>query len=476
MAVTGGGLRARRALQHVGAELLVPLVALQGAAFLVLVLSGLLAPLAGMTAFVVVAVGTALLMLPLARGLATMGRWLADLDDHESMPAPALKSGPAGRVLAVIAAEARARLEEREQRIDHLTAETGRMLDTLPDPLLMLSRDRRVLRLNRSARGLFGERSAGRDLSRVLRDPALDDAVDRVLAGEAGSSVEVAFKAARVEMLFAVDVAPLPLGGNGGPAVMAMFHDITAIRRTEQMRVDFVANASHEIRSPLATLIGCVETLQGPARDDAEARDRFLEMMDDQGRRMARLVNDLLSLSRIELKEHAQPTGTVDIAQMLERLQTSLMFDADEKEMTIELDVEPGISAVRGDEGEVEQAAYNLMTNAIKYGRRGGVVSVSAGSHDRPPEHLRIARGSLVWVRVHNEGEGIAAHHIPRLTERFYRIDTARSRQMGGTGLGLAIVKHVLNRHRGELQVESGPGQGATFTLWLPAATDPDEV
>ncbi|MBC6440741.1 MAG: PAS domain-containing protein [Rhodospirillales bacterium] len=433
---------------------------------------GWIAPAVALGGIAVMAASTSVLLYPLARNLQDLGRWLMDHEASNTPEPPSFMPGPASHALGVLASGTHDIMRVRDERIDHLTAETGRMLDTLPDPLLLMARDRRIVRLNRAARSLFGERAIGRDLSRVLRDPALDGAVDRVLGGDAGSSIEVTLQAGRVERLFAVDVAPLPVGANGGPAVMAMFHDITAIRRTEQMRVDFVANASHEIRSPLATLIGCIETLRGPAREDAEATERFLEMMDDQGRRMARLVGDLLTLSRIELKEHTRPTGHVDLAGLLERLQTSLQFDADEKDMAVILNVETGLPDIRGDEGELEQVIYNLVSNAIKYGRRGTDVEVTAGRPTRLPDDLRIARGPLVRVAVRDRGDGIETHHIPRLTERFYRIDTARSREMGGTGLGLAIVKHVLNRHRGALHIESRVSEGSTFTVWLPGRAD----
>ena len=466
----GGGVAARRAVGRVGLRLAAPLVGVQALVFAVMAAAGWIGPGAALGGLVALAAATAAVLHPLARNLQALDRWLAGRGTRDAPEPPTLAPGPAGHALRALAGGVHDLVRSRGEAIDRLTAETGRMLDTLPDPLLMLARDRRVVRLNRAARGLFDEGAIGRDLSRVLRDPALDGAVDRVLAGDAGSSVEVVLRTGRVERAFAVDVAPLPVGGNGDPVAMATFHDITAIRRTERMRVDFVANASHEIRSPLATLIGCIETLRGPARGDDEATERFLGMMDDQGRRMERLVGDLLSLSRIELKEHAQPTGEVDVAGVLERLRTSLRFDADERDMTVELGVEPGLVPARGDEDEVEQAVYNLLSNAIKYGRRGTAVRVSAGSGDRPPDRPRVVRGPLVWVSVTDRGEGIAAHHIPRLTERFYRVDTARSRELGGTGLGLAIVKHVVNRHRGELHVDSRAGEGSTFTIWLPAA------
>ena len=450
-----GGATARLAAPLVGAEALV---------FAVMAAAGWAAPAAALGGFLATAAATAAVLHPLARDLRALDRWLAGSGAASGPP------GPDRRTPRALADGVREIVRSRDRAVERLTTETGRLLDALPYPLLTLAPDRRVVRLNRSARDLFGDGAVGRDLSRALRDPALDGAVDRVLAGDAGSRVEIVLRADRVERLFAVDVAPLPADGDGGPAAMATFHDVTAIRRAERMRVDFVANASHEIRSPLATLIGCVETLRGPARGDDEATERFLATMDDQGRRMERLVGDLLSLSRIELGEHAQPTGEVDLAGVLERLRASLRFDADEKDMTIEIAVEPGLGPARGDEDEIERAVYNLVSNAIRYGRRGTAVRLSAGGGDRLPARPRVVRGPRVWVAVEDRGEGVAARHIPRLTERFYRVDAARSRELGGTGLGLAIVKHILNRHRGELRVDSRVGEGSTFTVWLPAA------
>jgi two-component system phosphate regulon sensor histidine kinase PhoR len=465
----------RGALAGTWLKLALPLVASEA-----LVLAALLAT--GHIDLVALAIGVLLLvpatlavLYPLARNVQALGGWLAVLD-HVGTPAPpALRPGPGSGALASLASATRDLLVERDSRIDALQAEASRLLDALPDPLLLLARDRRVVRLNRAGRQLFGENAAGRDLAHVVRDPALAEAVDAALADNDSQTAEISLPSGHVARTYAADVAPLPVGGNGGPAVMVALHDITAMRRTEQMRVDFVANASHEIRSPLATLIGCIETLRGPARDDGEAQDRFLAMMDDQGRRMARLVGDLLSLSRIELKEHAQPTGEVDVGAVLARLTTSLGYEAEEKRMPLELSVPAGLPPVRGDENEVEQVIYNLMSNALKYGRAGTPITVAASLHAVAPAHLRLARGPAIAIAVTDRGEGIPAHHIPRLTERFYRVDTARSRELGGTGLGLAIVKHVLNRHRGELQVESRIGEGSTFTVWLPAAVEARE-
>jgi two-component system phosphate regulon sensor histidine kinase PhoR len=225
------------------------------------------------------------------------------------------------------------------------------------------------------------------------------------------------------------------------------------------MRVDFIANASHELRSPLAALAGFIETLLGPARDDPQARARFLDIMRAQAERMSRLVDDLLSLSRIELNAHIRPSARVDLDAVVAGVADSLTPLASAAGVKVEVARPDGPVSVAGDRDELAQVFQNLIENAIKYGADGSRVDVTLGPAQRSGE---------VAVSVRDYGPGIAAEHLPRLTERFYRVDVASSREKGGTGLGLAIVKHILNRHRGSLQIESKPGDGATFTVRLP--------
>jgi two-component system phosphate regulon sensor histidine kinase PhoR len=251
------------------------------------------------------------------------------------------------------------------------------------------------------------------------------------------------------------------------------------------MRADFVANASHELRTPLATLLGFVETLRGPARDDAAARERFLAIMHEQTQRMARLVADLLSLSRIELNEHTPPIGRVLLGEVVRTIIDSLELKAADKRMAIVVDAPPpggeapirldDLPPVSGDDDELSQVFQNLIDNAIKYGRTDSTIRIASwlvaprATADAALPAPRLDQPAVA-IAVMDEGEGIAREHVPRLTERFYRIDTARSRALGGTGLGLAIVKHILNRHRGALDIDSMVGQGSTFTVYLPLA------
>ncbi|MEM7223498.1 MAG: ATP-binding protein [Pseudomonadota bacterium] len=349
--------------------------------------------------------------------------------------------------------------------LESLLAGNEAILDNLPDPLIMVDRARRMVRLNRAAQQQFGGDLTGRDLSTALRHPALLEGVDDVLEDAQGRIVDFSLPGT-LDRYYNARIAGLPQDAPDGTAVILSLHDMTGVRRAERLRADFVANASHELRTPLSSLVGFVETLSGPAKDDEEARERFLSIMHEQASRMSRLIEDLLSLSRIEMAEHAAPTGAVDLAQVLDSVVGALELYAQEKSMTIDVSHED-LPPIIGDKDELAQVLQNLVDNAIKYGRAETPVTVSA---ELSAEATRRLQCPGVAVSVSDMGDGVAPAQIPRLTERFYRVDTARSRQLGGTGLGLAIVKHIVNRHRGALEIESEVGKGSTFTVFLPAA------
>lgn len=392
--------------------------------------------------------------------------------------------GDVGPVAAVILAMERAdrRALDWVDRGLRLSDARALVIQSIPDPLLLIDGRGRVAQANREARRQFGQQIVDRDLATVIRHPVVLATVRRALAGQPGGDVEIAL-AAPVERVFNVRIEALqaagPEGeqanvaasGPGGAAALMLFVDLSSIRRAEQMRVDFVANVSHELRTPLATLLGFIETLQGPARDDADARDRFLDIMKAQGNRMSRLVQDLLSLSRIETNEHKPPSDRVELEPVLESVKATLDLEARRKDMQVRLEVDAVLPAVVGAEDELAQVVQNLLDNAIKYGRPGTEITVAARRADRvPASYPGGPAGKAVAVAVRDRGEGIVSEHIPRLTERFYRVDAARSRELGGTGLGLAIVKHIVSRHRGALAIQSTPGEGSVFTVYIPAA------
>ena len=246
--------------------------------------------------------------------------------------------------------------------------------------------------------------------------------------------------------------------------VLLSFQDITQLANASQMRRDFVANVSHELRTPLTALMGFIETLRGPARDDAAARDRFLGIMTGEAERMNRLVGDLLSLSRVESDERVRPTDKVDLRYVLQSTLRNLNPLADEANVTLVLLMGDDPMPLLGDTDQLLQVFTNLIENAIKYGGKGKKVEIQVEQTLRDPS----LRGPAVQVTVRDHGPGIDPIHLPRLTERFYRADSHRSRALGGTGLGLAIVKHILNRHRGRLKISSSLGQGAKFIVILP--------
>jgi two-component system phosphate regulon sensor histidine kinase PhoR len=348
---------------------------------------------------------------------------------------------------------ARAALQEQHRRADTL------ILERVPDPVIVLSGDRSVRRANAAARSAFGD-----DLPAVLRNPGLRGAIERALATNLSQTAEIGLRAPVPRDLYAT-VVPMdsPLA-DGGQALVVL-SDRTRERVVERMRADFVANVSHELRTPLASLIGFVETLRGPAADDPPAQQRFLEIMAEQGARMNRLIDDLLSLSRIELTEHQTPSEPLDLAGLVEAMVAGFEPRLAQRKVQLAMRIENDLPAIAGDADQMAQVLQNLLDNALKYGRDGGVLNVEVGLA-APGARWPSRRG--IVVAVGDQGAGIAREHLPRLTERFYRADKGRSRAVGGTGLGLAIVKHIVNRHRGQLLIESEEGKGTLVSVWLP--------
>ncbi len=335
----------------------------------------------------------------------------------------------------------------------------GAMIDALPEAIFVVDAEAHAVAANPAARAVLPALRLGEPLSRGLRAPDVLDALERVLAG--GRDEKVAWvERAPVECWFEAHVAPLRVPGFE-PAAVISLRDLTEARRVERMRVDFIANASHELRTPLASLLGFVETLQGPAREDSAARERFLGIMREQAQRMARLVDDLLSLSRIEQHLHLRPDTPVDFTMLVAHICDTLAPMAEENGLAMDVDLSQSV-VVPGDRDELARVVENLVENAIKYGRPDG----------EAPRAVEISLrgfGSAAAFTVRDHGPGIAREHIPRLTERFYRVDAGKSRAKGGTGLGLAIVKHIVLRHRGKLTIDSEPGAGAVFRVILPA-------
>jgi len=346
------------------------------------------------------------------------------------------------------------------------------VLEGFPDPVILLNAARSIVAANRPARDVLGVGRLGGDLALSLRHPDVLAAVDTVSSGVPLISEEIALPVP-VPRTFTLHVARLPHADDPEDSqVILVLHDETRAKKAEQSRADFVANASHELRSPLSALIGFIETLRGPASDDADARERFLGIMHDEALRMARLVEDLMSLSRVEINEHVRPRGQADLGRILCGVTDALLVRAEGRGMTFDIRCPDDLPAVAGDPDQLTQVFHNLVDNAIKYGRADTPIQVAA----QPVDRLPGGDAGGISVSVADSGEGVAPIHLPRLTERFYRIDEGRSRRLGGTGLGLAIVKHIVSRHRGQIKINSQEGVGTTVTILLPVAASESHV
>jgi two-component system phosphate regulon sensor histidine kinase PhoR len=340
------------------------------------------------------------------------------------------------------------------------------VIGALPEPAILIDRRGSILVGNEATVRMIGPVRRGEPLSFTVRVP---EVIEAVRAATEGNAQRVEFtERVPVERAFEVYVTPIAFDfatpGARADALLLTFHDLTPQRRVDKMRADFVANASHELRTPLASLSGFIETLQGPAKDDAAARQRFLGIMVEQTRRMSRLIDDLLSLSRVELNEHLRPQTVIDLVPIIGHVCDTLAPLAKERGVEVMVNGKEQPLRVHGERDELIRLFENLVENALKYGGSGKRVEVTLGR-----EGQGTAQEAVVSVR--DFGPGIPSEHLPRLTERFYRVDAETSRAEGGTGLGLAIVKHILSRHRGRLAIDSALGNGATFTARIPLST-----
>lgn len=365
--------------------------------------------------------------------------------------------------------------------------ELAPLLEALPDPALLVGADNRIVTSNSPARRQLQFEARGQFLTAILRHPDVLEAAQAAVREGATSAVEYESSGQAGRQLRCY-VAPV----NWGPdrAALLVFHDQTAQISTERLRSDFLANASHELRTPLASLTLLIETIAGPARDDPKERDRFLAMMQVQAERMRRLIDDLLSLSRIELDEHVPPSDRADLAAVSREVVDALFGVAEERGVKLELAAAAPVPVV-GERFQLAQVVQNLVDNAMKYTPRGGTVRIDVGAGGDRDETAAMsgrrweeagrfafltpapaANLSYAFLRVEDCGPGIERHFLPRLGERFFRVERELGNERGGTGLGLAIVKHIVNRHRGGFLVESQPGKGSAFAVYLELAEE----
>ncbi len=422
-----------------------------------------------------------------AAGLAVVLTLIAFATDAPAALLVALAAG----VVVWAGREARRYIIEpvRDDRIELVgLAELAPMLEALPDPALLVDAESRIVSSNAAARRQMQFEARGQFLTSILRHPDVLEAVQAAVHDGVTRAVEYE-QTTQIERHTRCYVAPVTWGADR--AAMLVFHDQTARISTERMRADFLANASHELRTPLASLTLLIETIAGPARDNAADRDRFLNMMQTQADRMRRLIDDLLSLSRIELDEHVPPSDRADIAGVAREVTDLLAGVARERGVELKIDAPDSPVRVVGERFQLAQVVQNLVDNAMKYTPKGGVVRIEIGEAGDREEAVAlagrrwdeagrvalltpasVANRSYAYIRVEDSGPGVAKRFLPRLGERFFRVERELGDEKGGTGLGLAIVKHILNRHRGGFLVESQPGRGSAFAAYVELAGD----
>lgn len=419
-------------------------------------------------AYIVILLATTIFVYPFLANLAMLTGYVDQLAQDKRVQAPKLKYLSAPFDLSHALENLQKSWEIKKQQMESIITEREILVDTLPDILIMINDNKQIVRTNRAARAIFGQNLAQKSLREVIDNDTLIDAVNSVIHDLKGREIEFRTEEPVLRDFLAV-IERFPVPSAGGISTVITMNDITELKSVEQMRADFVANASHEIRTPLASIKGFIETLMGPAKDDEAARVEFLGIMLEQADRMQQLINDLLSLSKIEMNANSIPTDSVDLAKVVRKQTQHFQRPSDDKKMRIMLDLHDNLPSIKGDSNELAQVVHNLIGNAIKYGSANSDIQIRARVTTDLPSDIRMRnQARMVMLSVRDQGEGIPKQHLPRLMERFYRVDSARTRQVGGTGLGLAIVKGIITRHRGAITVDSIVGEGTTFSVYLP--------
>jgi two-component system phosphate regulon sensor histidine kinase PhoR len=424
-----------------------------------------------LSGFGIIFVLTFILVRPYVSDLTALTHYVKHLAlDRKERTAPALSFLSNVEELSKSVGYLQTSWQARNLELEATLTESRIMFDTLPDSIIMLDSTMRIVRTNRMANTALRYNFHERRLEDIFHDETLLEAAKEVVLGGKNRRVLELHLTEKSPRHYIVSIERFPIASSADLAAIMVLHDVTESKRNEQMFVDFVANASHEIRTPLTSLVGFIETLKTSAKDDPQASEKFLGIMEEQADRMSRLVEDLLSLSKIERNVHTAPTEQVNMEEVCQNAIAHLAWIAEDRKLTLHYEAKGTIPSIIGDMSQLMQVCANLLSNAIKYSNEGQNIYITLRCTKKIPFDAKLGDGvkEALCLCVQDEGEGIAAEHLSRLTERFYRVDTARSRKEGGTGLGLAIVKHILNRHRSGLVIQSTVGEGSTFCVYFP--------
>lgn len=439
--------------------------------FILLVALHLMTPIMAIVSYASIIVFNIILLFPLTFEMQQIKNYIETLASGEDFDEKAIKLSEKDAKEIVSAVNAMHSFwAHKTDVLEAQTISDTAVLDSLPDPIIMIDRSGNILGANLSARTLFGKGVTNKNIEKVFDSNNFIDAVSKVLKKESKSENLIFYvKKPKSQKLYA-HIKQLPWLSKGRAVAVISVYDLTKAMKIEKMQSDFVANASHELRTPLAIISGFIETLQTSARDDEQARDNFLKIMKEQAEYMSSLIENLLSLSRIELNQDQKPEGSANVMKLAEEVQEALSLKASEREMAVKLRGENKIPDITADERQIKQVIQNLTDNALKYGVSKTDVTISIYKVDTipPSKSHKVAEGAAVAVSINNKGPKISPENLARLTERFFRLQEHKDLNIKGTGLGLSIAKHIILRHRGNLTVTSTSYNGTTFTIYLP--------
>jgi len=359
---------------------------------------------------------------------------------------------------------------KKNNELEAQTLSDTAVLDTLPDPLIMIDETGIVSGANLAARSMFGKSIRQKSIDKIIDSNNFIEAVNRILKNESETESIIFYISKPIDQKLYAHIKKLPQISNGNAVAVISIYDLTKAMKIEKMQSDFVANASHELRTPLAIISGFIETLQTSAKNDQDAQDKFLKIMKEQAEYMSALIENLLSLSRIELMQDTIPNEKTDIFKIMNEVADALEIKAKNNKMEIHTFSEDEIPEIVADRNQVKQLIQNLTDNAIKYGSQNNDIMIKLEKVDVIPQtqNIKTHKGPAVAISINNKGPKISDDNLARLTERFYRMQEHKDKNIKGTGLGLSIAKQIVIRHRGNITVKSNAYTGTTFTIYLP--------
>lgn len=436
---------------------------------LILALSNFLSPLSATLSYGAIVIFNMFLLLPISIELQKLKRYINSLGEEEFNQDIFLSENE----VKEIAEAAKSMHQTFQAKADALKAKAvsdTAVLDTLPDPILMMERTGNILEANSSSKILLGDRIVGKNTEEIFKSDRMIEALSKVIKEKSDSESVAFYMPEPINKKIYAHIKRLPWTPISRAFAVISLYDLTKAIKLEKMQSDFVANASHELRTPLAVITGFIETLQTTAKDDPDARDQFLKIMAGQASFMSSLIENLLSLSKIELSQDEPLKDKVDVLKIVQEVVNALKLKADSQNMKIVVNSPQKISKIIADSGQIKQLIQNLTDNAIKYGLKNSEITLSIKKVEKIPasKSMRVSKGKAVVVSINNKGPKISPDKLARLTERFYRLQEHKNLGIKGTGLGLSIAKQIVLHHRGNITVSSTTRNGTTFSVYLP--------